>query len=348
MVWMATSHDHGQSFYGPFQVSQGPGAAVMPWIAAGDSGRVEIVYYATTTAVDPNIAPNTVDWNTFFAQSLNADSREPAFTISPVSHHVMHQGPICNQGILCGTGTRTLADFFQVAIGPDGLANIAYADNGPVPLPPGNPDSSASGTHAEFARQNSGPLALTNPTFVTCLPIPPLTSVVSRKVHGSAGTFDINLPLAGTRGVECRSGGASNDYMLVFTFPNNLTSVAGASVTSGAGSVSSSSIGPNPNQYTVNLTGVTTAQYVTVTLSNVADSAGNTGNVTAPQMGVLVGDVNANGVVSNTDVSAVKSQVAAPVTASDFRNDVTANGVISNTDVSTTKTQVGTTLPSSP
>ena len=99
---------------------------------------------------------------------------------------------------------------------------------------------------------------------------------------------------------------------------------------------------------TVNLTGVTTAQYVTVTLSNVADSAGNTGNVTGPQMGVLVGDVNANGVVSNTDVSAVKSQVAAPVTASDFRNDVTANGVISNTDVSTTKTQVGTTLPSSP
>ena len=107
----------------------------MPWVGAGDAGRVEIVYYATTTPVDPNIATNAVEWNTMFVQSFNANAREPVFTISPVSHHVMHTGPICNQGILCGAGTRTLADFFQVSIGPDGLANIAYADNGPFPLP---------------------------------------------------------------------------------------------------------------------------------------------------------------------------------------------------------------------
>jgi hypothetical protein len=31
--------------------------------------------------------------------------------------------------------------------------------------------------------------------------------------------------------------------------------------------------------------------------------------------------------------------------ASNFRNDVNANGVVSNTDVSTTKAQVGTQLP---
>jgi hypothetical protein len=62
-------------------------------------------------------------------------------------------------------------------------------------------------------------------------------------------------------------------------------------------------------------------------------------------MSVLLGDVTANKIVSNTDVSSVKTQVAAPVTSSNFRNDVTANGIISNTDVSTAKTQVGTTLP---
>ena len=62
-------------------------------------------------------------------------------------------------------------------------------------------------------------------------------------------------------------------------------------------------------------------------------------------MGVLVGDVNGNGTVSNTDVSTVKGQVSAPVSSSNFRNDVNANGVISNTDVSLTKTQVGTALP---
>src|SRR5439155_5542547 len=45
----------------------------------------------------------------------------------------------------------------------------------------------------------------------------PLTAVVSRKVHGSAGTFDVDLPLSGAHGIECRSGGANNDYTLVFT-----------------------------------------------------------------------------------------------------------------------------------
>jgi hypothetical protein len=137
--------------------------------------------------------------------------------------------------------------------------------------------------------------------------------------------------------------------MLVFTFPNNLTSVASAAVTShdpttGTGTVSTSGIGPNLNQYTVNLTSVSTGQYITVTLNGVLDVAGNTGNETV-QMGVLVGDVNSNGVVSNTDVASVKGQVAAPVMSFNFRNDVNANGVISNTDVSLTKTQVGTSVP---
>ena len=38
------------------------------------------------------------------------------------------------------------------------------------------------------------------------VPPPPL-SVVSRKVHGAAGTLDIPLPLTGAPGIECRSGG---------------------------------------------------------------------------------------------------------------------------------------------
>jgi PKD repeat protein len=103
---------------------------------------------------------------------------------------------------------------------------------------------------------------------------PPVTAVVSRKTHGSVGDFDVNLPLTGTRGVECRSGGATNDYKMVFSFLNNLTSVGGASVTSGTGSVTTRAIGPNPNQYTVNLTGVTNAQYITVAVTGAHDAAG--------------------------------------------------------------------------
>src|SRR5207244_3562267 len=52
---------------------------------------------------------------------------------------------------------------------------------------------------------------------------PTVTSVVSRKAHGGAGTFDVDLPLTGTPGVECRSGGATNDFTMVVTFVGNVT-----------------------------------------------------------------------------------------------------------------------------
>jgi hypothetical protein len=176
--------------------------------------------------------------------------------------------------------------------------------------------------------------------------VPPveLVTVTSTKVHGDAGTFDVDLASDGS-GIECRSGGSSNDYTLVFTFTNPLTTVDLALVSSGTGSVSSSAIGSDAHQYIVNLTGVTNAQLITVSLTNVSDSAGNSSSLVSASMSILIADVNGNGAVSNTDVAAVKAQVAAPVTSSNFRHDVNANGIITNTDVSVTKAQVGSLLP---
>jgi hypothetical protein len=344
MVWFASSHDHGKTFYGPFQVSQGPGAAVMPWIAGGDTGRVNIVYYATTTAVDPNVAPNTVEWNVMFAQSLNANSREPAFTTSQASHHVNHKGTICNLGLLCASGTRTLADFFQVAIGPDGLANISYADNGPVPLPPGNPDTSQNGLHTEFARQTSGPLALNNPIAVTCLANPSIlpVSAVSRKTHGSAGDFDVNLPVTGSAGIECRTGGPNGNHTVIISFANAV-SVGSASVASSDGLAMVSGFSVNGALVTVNLTKVTNAQTLTITLTSVSDGT-NIGNVSLP-MAVLAGDTTANGAVNSSDIAQTQSQSGQPVTATNFREDVTVNGLINSSDISFVQAKSGTALP---
>jgi hypothetical protein len=341
MIWLAASHDHGQNFYGPFQVSQGPGAAVMPWIAAGNDGRVNIVYYATTTAVDPNIAPNTVEWNVILAQSLNANSREPVFTSSPVSHHVNHRGTICNQGLLCGSGTRSLLDFFQVAIGPDGLANVAYADNGALPIPA--PDTSENGLHTEYARQISGPLALTNPVGATCLAAPSIqpVSAVSRKTHGSAGDFDVNLPLTGPSGVECRTGGANGDHTVIISFANTV-SVGSASVASSDGQAMVSSVTVNGALVTVNLTKVSNAQVVTISLTNVSDGT-NTGNVGVP-MGVLAGDTTANRQVNSSDIAQTQSQSGQQVTASNFREDVTVTGQINSSDIAFVQSKSGTGL----
>src|SRR6202011_5531384 len=87
--------------------------------------------------------------------------------------------------------------------------------------------------------------------------VPLLTSAFSRKTHGAAGTFDVPLPLTGNVGVECRSGGATNDYQMIINFATTVT-VGSASVTSGTGSVSSFSV--SGSQVTVNLTGVTNVQ----------------------------------------------------------------------------------------
>jgi hypothetical protein len=73
--------------------------------------------------------------------------------------------------------------------------------------------------------------------FITLPPTP--NAVVSRKLHNGV-PFDINLPPTGSLGIECRSGGATNDYQIVFTFPTSVT-FTNASVTAGVGSVSGNS-----------------------------------------------------------------------------------------------------------
>ncbi|HEU0210103.1 MAG TPA: dockerin type I domain-containing protein, partial [Candidatus Udaeobacter sp.] len=106
-----------------------------------------------------------------------------------------------------------------------------------------------------------------------------------------------------------------------------------------------SSIGPNPNQCTVNLTNVSNGQYLTVNLNGVADSAGRNGNVNGPQMGVLIGDTTGNGSVNAGDVSQTKGQSGQGVTAANFRQDVNANGSINAGDISLVKARSGTSLP---
>src|SRR6266478_3687929 len=174
--------------------------------------------------------------------------------------------------------------------------------------------------------------------YVRVAPSAPMAqSAFSRKTHGGAGTFDVALPLTGNVGIECRTGPT---YQMIINFATSVT-VGDAAVTSGTGGVSSFSV--SGSQVTVNLTGVTNVQRITVTLFNVNDGT-HMGDVPV-SMGVLVGDVNGNALVNASDVSLTKSQVGQPVSSSNFREDVNANGTISATDVALVKSDVGTALP---
>jgi len=237
------------------------------------------------------------------------------------------------------------------------LVQLRSIDNSQVAFLPVDPTAGWSDTSFTSTRVNNfppGPALVT--VFTNGIPsdskyliVSPLTrtSVVSRMTHGSITTppyFDIDLPLTGTRGVECRSSaslGAGN-YTVVFTFVNNVTNCGTAGTV--GGSVSS---GPNLNQCTENLTGVTNAQYTTVTLNNVLDSQNNSGNVFAT-MGVLIGDVNASGLVDSGDVFLVRQQTGQSTVSSNFREDVNASGLIDSGDVFLTRQHTGMSLPTPP
>ena len=171
-----------------------------------------------------------------------------------------------------------------------------------------------------------------------------LNSVVSRKVHGSAGTFDINLSLTGTRGVECRAPGNTGtpgaDYKMVFTFSTPVAS---------CGTASNETLvrGPNQDQCSVNLAGLANAQYSSVTLTGVVSATGAPLNVTGT-MGLLVGDVNASGIVTSGDTNLCKAQALQQVTASNFRNDINASGAITTGDVNLIKQHALEQLPTTP
>jgi hypothetical protein len=172
-------------------------------------------------------------------------------------------------------------------------------------------------------------------------------SAVSRKTHGSAGDFDVDLPLTGTPGIECRLGGGTNDYEIVLTFSSSVA-VSGnpqAQVTSGNAEVGSGGVRNcgtvmiNGSTVTIPLTNVANAQTINVTLFDV-----NGSNVVIP-MSILIGDTNANGIVNSSDVSQTKSRIGQSVDSTNFREDVNANGAINGSDVSLIKSHLGTGLP---
>jgi hypothetical protein len=178
-----------------------------------------------------------------------------------------------------------------------------------------------------------------------CIPPLQLSSAVSRKTHGAAGTFDVPLPLTGAPGIECRE--SAGNHTLVFSFTNAVVS-GNASVTSGAGSVTGSPTFAGKTM-SVNLTGVNNAQQITVKLSGVTDAVAQVLPDKTVNMIVLAGDTTGNKAVNSSDIAQTKAQSGAPVngvvSGGNFREDVTVSGEINSSDISLVKSRSGTAVP---
>jgi len=173
---------------------------------------------------------------------------------------------------------------------------------------------------------------------------PILVGAVSRKTHGLAGTYDVDL-LPPATGIEPRSGGTNGDYQVVVTFAVPITAVSSAvavPATGGTASVVGTPI-VSGNQVTINLTNVSNAQRLTINLIGVNNGT-NTTNLSVP-MAVLIGDTNADRFVDSADIGQTKSQSGNSVTTGDFREDVNVDGFIDSADIAFVKSKSGTALP---
>jgi hypothetical protein len=173
-VYYSYSTDHGVDWHGPFKVSKA-GTGIFPWLAAGDDGKVDLVYYYTPyySADGPGAYPDTALWTVKFAQNLSAHTNGKAWTTTTASP-VIHKGGVCQGGVGC-TGNRDLYDDFGVAASPTtGMASIVYSDdqyrndanNKPYPGCTAADNNSGPCDHTAFATQKTGP-GIFAPTLFT-------------------------------------------------------------------------------------------------------------------------------------------------------------------------------------
>ena len=306
-VMFARSTDDGLTFSAPVRVNDDPMVAGRwHWFgtfAVAPNGRLDAVWHDTRNG------GNNINSQLFYSYSIDAGMTwSPNVAVSPAFNP---QEGYPNQS--------KIGDYITLVSDNTG-GNVAYAATFNF-----NPGRSQHEEDIYYVHVQ-----------------PPGTipqSAVSRKMHGGAGTFDVDLPLSGAPGIECRAGGATNDYTIVVTFGNTVTVTGSpqAQVTSGVGCVGTGgvctgNVSISGNTVTIPLTNVANAQTLNVTLNSVNGAV----NVTIP-ISVLVGDTNGNGTVSSSDVAQTKGRIGQAVDATNFRSDVNASGGINSSDVTLIK-----------
>jgi hypothetical protein len=154
-IRMVHSSDFGQTWSAPLTLASPPGARVLwPWIAAGDKGKVSVVWYQTDKLVD--LACQTAKLSVETSTVTGADTGSPTVqTVDPIGRPVSENN-ICQSGTTCvATGEdRRLGDFFTNALDERGCVMIATGDTSTKdPLTGGERNIALP----LFVRQTSGP-----------------------------------------------------------------------------------------------------------------------------------------------------------------------------------------------
>jgi hypothetical protein len=133
-IFIAHSRDQGNTWSQPVLVSDPTQSttSLFPWLVAGDMpGSVAVTWFGANAAESEDgkgLNNDNANWRVFFAESFDATATNPTFFEAVASDHIVHAANI-SLGGFGGTANRNLGDFFQLALDPQGLALIAFADD---------------------------------------------------------------------------------------------------------------------------------------------------------------------------------------------------------------------------
>jgi len=160
MMWSSREHimlgistNQGQD-WDVKEVTELDGCRVLPWIAAGDEGRIAMAWYDTNSTGNPNNLDEAW-WDFVVAISINALDPDPTYeyvVVEPNAHH----GSVRTSGLDGDEGPapdRDLGDFIGIDIDEHGRAIAVFGidkDDGP----------NARQVPCFFARQNEGPFLI--------------------------------------------------------------------------------------------------------------------------------------------------------------------------------------------
>ena len=128
VVQVARSTDDGATWtlLPPVPLS---GTSTFVALGAGKAGHVGVVFYHSTTASDPGAAPATTVWDAVYAESTNATSAAPTWTVTTVEKDV-HRSVICATAGCMGSG-RFAGDFLDTSFDSNDVPLITYQRDRP-------------------------------------------------------------------------------------------------------------------------------------------------------------------------------------------------------------------------
>jgi hypothetical protein len=284
--------------------------------------------------IDTNQVSNTID----------ADA--PSSLLNPLTPESLDPNMSLSWSGTDQAGGSELADY-TIYVSTDGGPFVPFISNTTATQAVYQGSGGHSYAFYSIARDNVGNVesAPHAPDAVTTIAGPPtIVTAVSRKIHGTAGSFDLNLK--GSGAIECRHGGPTE---VVIVFDKTIEAVgaldsSGVSLSSGA--VSNLSI--NGSELTIQMTGATNGQRLTIRFPGIvgADSAGTALVEDTLSFGVLYGDCNGDGYVNNLDLISTRGRIGKAPTLDTCRYDVNASGRIDQLDLVAVRGHIGNTLAS--